>query len=164
MNRPTFKNPAVEVSRLLENRLREILNTLIETELLRNAQEAAKIEPKFAPLVAPLLDMALPDSLWTAAEWEDAIREAETDLAPLAKAGNPIDPIQAELDRRALLRLCAEYRVARRMGTKATKAWLRCRSMIEALALAPMEGMESRGVKVLIGLLNRELRTLNPDE
>lgn len=149
-----------EASPALAQKLEKLQSAVMESELLEAARGLAdhpKTPLKVFEQLEPLIECALPDCLWTAAEWDATKHEAAARWKQDGPKGTPRSRDQREADRKAFMRLCADYRIARKAGGGALKRWLDRRSPMEIAALALIEEAEAPAVEILCGLVIQKL-------
>lgn len=149
-----------EASPSLARKLEKIQTSVMESELLDTARSLAdnpKTPLKVFEQLEPLMECALPDCLWTAAEWDATKHDAAARWKRNGPKGAPRSRDQREADRQAFMRLCADYRIARKAGAGALKRWLDRRSPMELAALALIEEAEAPVVDILCGLVIQKL-------
>lgn len=148
-----------EASPPLARKLEKILATVMESQLLDYARDVADVPtvplPIFEQLV-PIIECALPDCLWTAEEWDATKQDADARWQRVGRKGTPRSRDQGEADRQAFMRLCADYRIARKAGGRVLKWWMDRRSYLEIAALALIEEEEALAVDTLIGLVTQK--------
>lgn len=157
-----------ETSAHLARRLGKIRSAVMDSELLDLARDLA--DHPGTPVYAfehlePIIESGLPDCLWTAAEWDAMKVNAAARWKQDAPKGNPRRLDQREADRQALMRLCAEYNIARKTGGRALKRWVVQRSLMEIATLAVIEAAEAPVGKILINLvIQKEIQKREPEE
>lgn len=155
-----FQPSKFEASPPLARKLEKIQATVTESGLLDTARSLAdhpKTPLKVFEQLEPLMECAMLDCLWSAAEWDATKLDSAARWKRGGPKGSPLRRDQREADRQTFMGLCADYSIARKAGGGALKRWLDRRSPMELAALALIEEAEAPVVDILCGLVIQKL-------